>query len=192
MLRVQTGERSWAVAQTFLEAKPETTWRKILENHMDDESFKDIENPGLKEFRNSHKMAFYHSIENMVYYSKQCELKILWTSPAKTDVSFGFPKKSPLLPFFKYAYKKLRQVGALKRISERWKKTSSKCELNDLKPISFKTIGSLIALLSFGFLAAFITFFLEKIYKINNDRATIKKDGRLVQLEKNEITEVAI
>ena len=113
MLRVQTGERSWAVAQTFLEAKPKTVWRKILENHMDDESFKDIENPGLKEFRNSHKMAFYHSIENMVYYSKQCELKILWTSPAKTDVSFGFPKKSPLLPFFKYAYKKLRQTGTL-------------------------------------------------------------------------------
>ena len=48
--RVQTGERSWAVAQTFLEAKPKTIWRKILENHMDDESFKDIENPGLKEF----------------------------------------------------------------------------------------------------------------------------------------------
>ena len=160
---------------------------------MTDDSFKDGINELMQNMIGSNELSTaYAVVPSMLYASKPCEIKVLWQSSQPSQQSFGFPKNSPLLPFFRYAYKKLRQVGALKRISERWKKTSSKCELNDLKPISFKTIGSLIALLSFGFLAAFITFFLEKIYKINNDRATIKKDGRLVQLEKNEITEVAI
>ena len=103
----------------------------------------------------------------MIYYSKPCALKILWTSPEITHYSFAFPKDSPLLPFFKYAYKKLRQTGFLNQISQRWNndRKTSKCESRNLESISFKKFGSLVVLLFFGCLTSFITFLIENFHR---------------------------
>ena len=37
--RVITGPKSWSQSRIFLESEPSSVWRKILENHMNDESF---------------------------------------------------------------------------------------------------------------------------------------------------------
>ena len=39
MNRVITGPKSWSQSRIFLESEPNSIWRKILENHMNDESF---------------------------------------------------------------------------------------------------------------------------------------------------------
>ena len=189
-LRENTGPKTWAMSQVFLGAEPNSVWRKIYENHMTDENFRENEFAVLQAIQDSNKLeTVYYPLASLLYFSKSCELKILWTSPDKWDLSFGFPKRSPLIPFFKYAYKKLRQVGTLKRISEKLNRKSSKCESTGVKPISVNTIGSLLVLLSFGFLLAVFIFLMEKLLKIDNKWSTrtkmisFKSGRRMVEIE---------
>ena len=140
------------MGQKFLGSKPNSIWRKIYENHMMDESFMENFQAILQYLRDGNKVStVYHSVETMLYFSKQCELKILWTSSERKQLSFGFPKGSPLLPFFQYAYKKLRQTGTLNRIQEKWHKNekSTKCGLKPMNSISIKKTG-LVIVLFFG------------------------------------------
>ena len=112
----------------------------------------------------------------MLYFSRQCELKILWKSSERKQLSFGFPKGSPLLPFFQYAYKKLRQTGTLKRTQEKWHKNekSTKCGLKPLKSISIKKIGLVIVLFSLGFFTALITFLNENLFNYHTGHSAKK------------------
>ena len=89
-------------------------------------------------------------------------------------------KGSPLIPFFKHTYNKVRQTGALFRIKEAWKekKAAFKCNSNeDLRPIPFSSIVSLIALLFFGIFIASLILLLEKIYH-HRHRKTVNKKSR--------------
>ena len=75
-------------------------------------------------------------------------------------------KGSPLLPFFKHIYTKIRQSGALYRLKHKWKqvgKSSQSCSETDLKPISFNKIIFLIFLLIFGLSCGAIVIAFEKI-----------------------------
>ena len=78
-----------------------------------------------------------------------------------------FQKGSPLVPFFKYAYGKLRQTGTLARIKQKWEKKgiSGNCESNQLRPISFNKIASVIVLLLLGMCIAFLISVIEIFYK---------------------------
>ena len=79
---------------------------------------------------------------------------------------------SPLLPFFNYAYNKLRQNGALTRLKAKWedKDNSLKCEANSMEPISIAKMGSLLLMMLSGMGLAFITFILEIFYKTKGFR----------------------
>ena len=112
-------------------------------------------------------LTAFFPIQAMNYYSKPCQLKVAWKSSGKHQYSFAFPKNSPLAPFFKYAYGKIKQSGALYRINEKWKQTgkSLNCDSkNSLSPISFNKIVSLISLLAFGIILSIITMVVEKMY----------------------------
>ena len=78
-----------------------------------------------------------------------------------------FQKGSPLVPFFKYAYGKLRQTGTLARIKQKWEKKgiSGNCGSNQLRPISFNKIASVIVLLLLGMSIAFLISVIEIFYK---------------------------
>ena len=78
-------------------------------------------------------------------------------------------KGSPLLPFFNYAYNKLRQNGAMARIKAKWD-NSLKCEANSLEPISITKMGSLLLMMLIAMGLAFITFILEILYKTKGFR----------------------
>ena len=84
-------------------------------------------------------------------------------------------KGSPLLPFFNYAYNKLRQNGALTRLKAKWedKDNSLKCEANSLEPISIEKMGSLLVMLLCGIVLAFIILILEKICKTQGLKPSI-------------------
>ena len=71
------------------------------------------------------------------------------------------------MPFFKYAYGKLRQTGTLARIKQKWEKKgiSGSCGSNQLKPISFNKIASVIVLLLLGISIAFLISVIEIFYK---------------------------
>ena len=87
-------------------------------------------------------------------------------SPGKSHASFAFPKGSPLLPFFRHAYNKIRQTGALHRHSKKWRTEDQPtgCDSKNLvTPISFNKIISLVALLLLGIFLALLTNLLEKI-----------------------------
>ena len=88
-------------------------------------------------------------------------------SPGKSHASFAFPKGSPLLPFFRHAYNKIRQTGALHRHSKKWRTEDqpSGCDSkNLLTPITFNKIISLVALLLIGISLSLLTSLSEKMH----------------------------
>ena len=92
----------------------------------------------------------------------------MFLSPGKSHSSFGFPKGSPLIPFFRHAYNKLRQTGALHRHSKKWRTRDESIgcgSKNELAPISFNKIVSLVALLLLGIFLALVTIMFEKMGK---------------------------
>ena len=161
---------------------------------MTDESFKEDFGAAIQNLLiENDPVTMYLPVQNLNYFSKPCELKILWKSPDMTLQSFAFPKGSPLLPFFKYVYKKLRQTGVFKQISGKWKRKESKCVSNDVKSISLINIGSLCALLFFGFLSALLIFLIETIHRKQTKKTTrlervhLKIGNRMVKLQTKKI-----
>ena len=94
-----------------------------------------------------------------------------------------FQKGSPLVPFFKYAYGKLRQTGTLARINQKWKKKeiSGNCGSNQLRPISFNKIASVIVLLLLGMCIAFLITGIEIFYKKRADAKMISQSETWVR-----------
>ena len=74
-------------------------------------------------------------------------------------------KGSPIMPFFNYAFNKLRQTGALYREKKKWipKENTFKCTEDPLEPISFHKIVSLPGLLFFGIVFSCIILAIEII-----------------------------
>ena len=71
------------------------------------------------------------------------------------------------MPFFRHAYNKIRQTGALHRHSKKWRTEDQSigCDsINVLTPISFNKIVSLVAVLLLGIFLALITLVFEKMY----------------------------
>ena len=87
-------------------------------------------------------------------------------------------KGSPLLPFFNYAYNKLRQNGFMARVKAKWEDKSIplKCEPNSLEqePISIEKMGSLLLMMLNGIGLASFIFILEKIYKTQGFRRLVQ------------------
>ena len=142
---------------------------------MSDESFKTAETTTQSIIATNELQTAYLQIEFMAYYSKPCELKYVWVSPEKNLNSYAFPKASPLFPFFKYAYSKIRQSGGLQRVERKWrnKVKPSNCDSgNFMEPITLNRIGSLIALVIIGVIFAIVVLFIEvfkdKISTIKN------------------------
>ena len=167
--RVLTGPKSWGIIRSkFLEGEPNSVWRKLYKNHMGDESFKTGKTTTRSVIETNELQTAYFVIENMAYYSKPCELKYVWISPEKSIYTYAFPKASPLLPFFKYAYSKIKQSGALQRVNSKWMKNtkSTNCDSNNsFEPITLNRIGSLIALVIMGVLFATVALIIEE-YKM--------------------------
>ena len=163
--RVLTGPKKWGTIKTkFIHGEPNSLWRKMYKNHMSEESFKTAETTTQSIIATNELQTAYLQIEFMAYYSKPCELKYVWVSPEKSFYSYAFPKASPLFPFFKYAYSKIRQSGALQRIKRKWTKNgeSLNCDANNsLEPITLKKVGSLIAVLIMGVLFAIVALIIE-------------------------------
>ena len=93
----------------------------------------------------------------------------MFLSPGKSHSTFAFPKASPLLPFFRHAYNKIRQTGALHRLSKKWRTQDESIgcnSKNELAPISFNKIVSLVALLLLGIFLALVTIMFEKMTKL--------------------------
>ena len=69
------------------------------------------------------------------------------------------------MPFFRHAYNKIRQTGALHRHSKKWRTEDQPtgCDSkNLLMPISFNKIISLVVLVLLGIFLALITSLFEK------------------------------
>ena len=108
----------------------------------------------LKTVINTNQLWAIHTyLEGVLYHSEPCVLKVLWKSPSKNLESIVFQKGSPLTPFFKYAYSKIRPTGTFYRLQQKWKqigKSSKYCNANILRPISFNKIVLLITILFCG------------------------------------------
>ena len=85
---------------------------------MTDESFVGTKNALKTMLKSNELLTSYIYVEAMLYHSEQCTLKVLWRSSSKNPASIGFRKGSPLLPFFKNIYHKLRQTAALSRLKQ--------------------------------------------------------------------------
>ena len=183
-----TGPKEWAtIGSKFIDGEPNSVWRKMYKNHMSDESFKTGEAATRSVIETNELKTAYFSIEGMAHFSKPCELKYVWISPENSVMSYAFPKGSPLLPFFKYAYSKIRQSGALQRINRKWAKNgeSLNCDSNNsLEPITLKKVGSLIAVLIMGVLFAIVALIIE----VCVDKMQQQKNKRSTSIEMKERT----
>ena len=163
-----TGPKEWVTIRSkFIDGEPNSVWRKMYKNHMSDESFKTGETATQSVIETNELLTAYFSIEGMAHFSKPCELKYVWISPENSIMTYAFPKGSPLLPFFKYAYSKIRQSGTLQRVNRKWMKNakSLNCDSNDsMEPITLNRIGSLIALVIIGVLFGIVALIIE-VYK---------------------------
>ena len=175
--RVLTDIKSGSIAQEFLNSKPNTIWRQIYDKQMNDESFMPISEGTQNILQKNQLLTQYSEIESMMYNTKPCLLKTLWKSSSKDRHSMAFQKGSPLVPFFKYAYGKLRQTGTLARIKQKWEKKgiSGNCGSNQLRPISFNKIASAIVLLLLGMCIAFLISVIELFYKRRAEAKIIDK-----------------
>ena len=153
---------------------------------MSDESFKTGETATQSVIETNELQTAYFSIEGMAHFSKPCELKYVWISPEKSFATYAFPKGSPLLPFFKHAYSKIRQSGALQRVNGKWMKNakSLNCDSsNSMEPITLNKIGSLIALVIMGVLFAIVALIIEKYKGPSMNDISSKEEGLGVKKE---------
>ena len=113
-------------------------------------------------------------------------------SPGKSHASFAFPKGSPLLPFFRHAYNKIRQTGALHRHSKKWRTEDQPtgCDSKNLvTPISFNKIISLLALVLLGISLASITSLCENMHSKMARGRKMEWDVNKIEEEGNSQTE---
>ena len=154
---------------------------------MSDESFKTGETTTRSVIETNELQTAYFTVEGMAYFSKPCELKFVWISPEKSLYAYAFPKDSPLLPFFKHAYSKIRQSGALQRVNRKWMKKVQplNCDSNNsIEAITFNRIGSLIVLLIIGVLFAILALLIELCH---DKMTTTKNDTQSTTIEEVEI-----
>ena len=159
---------------------------------MSDKSFKTGETTTRSVIETNEFKTAYFTIDNMAYYSKQCELKYVWISPEKTLYTYAFPKDSPILPFFKHAYSKIRQSGALQRVNRKWMKKVQprNCgSSNSIEGITLNRVGSLIVLIIIGLLFAILAVLIELCHdkmtttKIDTQSRTIEEVEIQAQVE---------
>ena len=148
-----TASKSSSLGQLYTNSKPNTVWNQIFLKHMTSDNFVGTKN-ALKTVVNTNQLWTIHTyLEGVLYYSEPCVLKVLWKSSSKNLESIVFQKGSPLTPFFKNAYSKIRPTGTFYRLKQKWKqvgKSSKSCNANVLRPISFNKIVSLITILFCG------------------------------------------
>ena len=91
-----------------------------------------------------------------------CTFKVPWTTQQKMQHSFGFQKKSPLLPFFNHVYVKLLERGSLDAIFRRWKPPAkSVCSDGALPKMPISNLVLLLAILGSAIIIATIILFCE-------------------------------
>ena len=155
---------------------------------MNNESFSSSESSAIESLlkTDGFKTMFF-TVEGAAYFSETCELKFVWKSPEKYIATYAFPKGSSLLPFFKYAYSKIRQSGALQRINRKWMKNakSLNCDSNNsMEPITLNRIGLLIALVIMGVLFAVVALIIELYYIRIRGVTTHKIRMKLIETNK--------
>ena len=105
------------------------------------------------------------TLYSLIQGHQPCSLKILWKSHVSAHISMVFPIGSPLLPFFNYAYNKIRQTGALHRIKKKWMFIEHRCQSNPLQPISFHKTVSLFKILLLGICWTLIILVIEVCFE---------------------------
>ena len=82
--RVLTGPKTWSSTQTIVGAEPNSVWGQIYRNQMTDESFAENTNAVIETLLKSNELLTgYNNIEDFIYNSKPCQLKVVWKSPGK-------------------------------------------------------------------------------------------------------------
>ena len=79
-----TVPKTWAAAQTFIGAEPNSVWDQIYRNKMTDESFAEEFNALTDTLVKSKEvLTGYGYVEQFIYNCKPCQLKVVWKSPGK-------------------------------------------------------------------------------------------------------------
>ena len=79
-----TGPKTWAAAQTFVGAEPNSVWYLIYKKQMTDDSFAKSEIAAIETLLTSNELfTGYGYVESLIYSSKPCQLKVVWKSPGK-------------------------------------------------------------------------------------------------------------
>ena len=79
-----TGPKSWATAQTFVSAEPNSVWDLIYKKQMTEDSFEKSETAAIETLLKSNELfTGFGYLDSLLYSSKPCQLKVVWKSPGK-------------------------------------------------------------------------------------------------------------
>ena len=79
-----TGPKTWAAAQTFVDAEANSVWDLIYKKQMTDDSFAKSGTAAIESLLKSNELfTGYGYVEALIYSSKPCQLKVVWKSPGK-------------------------------------------------------------------------------------------------------------
>ena len=154
LFRVLAQGKSSAYSQNFLVEDENSVWKKIRDNNMNEESFLSTRKslPILLNSNSSQKFTVFSGTSNVKFYSPEpCLTKVAWKAPSPFYESYGFPRNSPLFPFFNHAYKKIRESGAYHNKKNKWAISEpGNCKSVKTSSIPIKKVISLFALLLCG------------------------------------------
>ena len=163
-----TFKKSGAQVQELINAKKGTVWWDIYHNHMDEDSFMGLSSLNVVYHSTKSLVAWVSSSFYLDFSRKHpCELKMVWQERQATPDSFGFPKNSPLLPYFNGIMQQNYENGILHSLLKKWNlmPTKSTCvkDLGNFDAISFHKVVLLFPLFAGAMLLAFVLLSFEKI-----------------------------
>ena len=164
-----------ATSQRITRADPDSVWWHLSQNSMAEDGFQT--NP-LRTLHHSNKpLTALTTTLDMEYYMTNnypCGLKVAWKGRQPSFYTFGFPKESPLLPFFNYVFKISRERGLLFGLKKQWDiiAKKSKCATGGLAKVSFFKVFLLFPLLMIGIVTALMICLFENLRHMFEEKST--------------------
>ena len=179
--------RTAATSKYLIDAKPGTTYSKVFENNVDNESFiEEFSNQLHSLFERPHTALFGY--DNEVFVTKEysdCKVKQV-LSVKKGDLAIALQKNSPYKIFLNHMLRKMFESGQMKKIAEHWATPEQNCAplIRTGNPLTLEKLISLFMIIGFGVQLAFMVWIYEKFFC---KRKKIKIDSKNSTLEEAEL-----
>ena len=105
--------------------------------------------------------TFLWFVEYFYKSDHMCKMSVPWKTQYPNHLSFGFPKESPLRPFFFYQSIKLYENGAVNVLKKRYLEDTRQCVVEKDMSLGIEKLIGVFVLYGIGIILTSISLFLE-------------------------------